>query len=79
MIDRARLKQPCSQVSESLIDSLFLNQFDVEVSLCGIVEVESQNPNGEHELALKVEGEGGGGRFEGVVFLAEPGDGLLVD
>ena len=79
MIDRARFQQTCPQVSESFIDSLFLNQLDIKIPFCGIVEIESQNANGEHELTLKIKGEGGGGRFEGVVFLAEPGDGLLVD
>ena len=79
MIDCARFQQPCSQVNESLIDSLLLDQFNIEVPFCGIVEVESQNADGEHELTLKVEGEGGGRGFEGVVSLAEPGDGFLVD
>ena len=58
---------------------MLLNQFDIEVPFCGIVEVESDNADGEHELALRVESEGGGFRFEGVFNLAEPGDGLLVD
>ena len=79
MIDRACFQQSRSQISESFIDSLLLNQFDIEVPFCGIVEIESQNTDGEHELAFKVESEGGGGWFEGVVFLAEPSDGLLVD
>ena len=79
MFDRARFQQTCSQVSESFIDSLFLNQLDIKIPFSGIVEIESQNANGEHKLTLKVEGEGGAGRFEGVVSLAEPGDGLLVD
>ena len=79
MINRTRFQQTCSQVSESFINFLLLNQFNIEVPFSGVVEVKSDNTDGEHELAFEVEGEGGGGRFEGVVFLAEPGDGLLVD
>lgn len=79
MIDRAGLQQPRSQVSEGIIYFLLLDQFDIEVPFCGVIEVKSDNADGEHELAFGVEGEGGGFGFEEVFYLAEPGDSLLVD